>query len=174
MMPLARSLHFLAARIGVIGALFLLVQAGGCLWWPDIEERTTVSQPPVIDRAKIPDPSPDRLVQLQTVVAVFSLAGAISDPDTPLEALQVHWYLGYPEYLAARKVPKGPDFIAQTSIRLNVCAFREEFDLGGGRAMLEAFVSDGPIGYDPDAGRVLSSGYAYVAWELDASGVVCP
>lgn len=173
-MGLARNLLRAWGRVGARLALVLLVPAEGCLWWPDIEERTTVSLAPVIDRSKIPEPSPDRLVQLQTVVAVFSLAGAISDPDTPPEALQIHWYLGYPEYLAAKKVPKGPDFIAQTSIRLNVCAFREEFALGGGRALLEALVSDGPIGYDPDTGRTLTSGYAYVAWALDASGVVCP
>ena len=154
---------------GLAVVLSTALSGGGCLWWPDIEEREEVSFPPVIDREMLTTPSPDEIVDLTSVSTTFSVAGAVSDADTPLDALEYQWYVGYPEASS----PKGPDFTGHTTIAFNACAFQDELSPSGSTHLLELIVSDQPIEYDPEIGRVMTGGYAYVSWTI-RSLVACP
>jgi hypothetical protein len=156
-------------RRALVGAaLVLALLPGSCLWSPDINEREGSSFPPVIDRTLV-SPSPDSIVELVSLTTEFSADGAITDMDTDIDTLEYHWYLGYLE----SPIPKGPDFTAQKTIRLNACAFKEELDPPGSYHTLELIVSDQPIAFDRENGRVISGGYGYVSWTV-RSQVACP
>jgi hypothetical protein len=149
-------------------ALALVALPGGCVWWPDIEEREDILVGPTIDRLKV-DPPLDRVVELTTISTEFSVVGALTDPDTPIEMLEYQWYVGYPESNPRR----GPDFIGQQSIRFNPCAFKTEFETFYAPHLLELIVSDQPIEFDPEQGRIIKGGYAYISWTFDPVKVVC-
>ncbi len=144
-----------------LAPVLLFAWAGGCAWWPDIEERPEVMFGPAIDRSLV-EPSPDGLVNLTTISTTFSVVGAVSDPDTPVESLFFQWYVGYPE----SDTPRSPDFIGYQSIRFNPCAFESELPppFAGSPHVLELIVSDQPIEFDPEKGRIINGGYAYVSW----------
>ena len=163
MNPLARPLlrpwmSAWAARLLAAGCAASL--GGGCLWWPDIDERQEVFFPPVIDRSLLTLPSPDRIVELVSTSTPFSVEGALSDPDTPLEDLQYAWYLSYMD----SETPRPAAYQGDPSIRLNMCFFTEELAPLGSEHLLELFVSDGKIDFDPETGRSFQGRYAYVAW----------
>jgi len=150
-----------------LAILAATLSCGGCLWPSDITERAEVDNPPVIDRSLVV-PSPESVVELTSLTTDFSVAGAVSDPDTDLSALEYHWYLGYMEWTE----PKPPDFTGYDSIRLNACAFQTELNPAGSSHMLELIVSDGPIVFDRVNGRLIEGGYAYVSWTV-RSQVAC-
>ena len=156
-----------AARPALIGALVLAAACAGCIWPSDITERPTLGHPPEIDRTKVV-PSPDSVVELTSLTTDFSVAGAVTDPDTDLDSLEYHWYLGYLEW----PEPKPPDFTGYHSIRLNACAFQTELDPPGSAHTLELFISDGPIVFDRVNGRIIGGGYTYLTWTV-RSQVAC-
>lgn len=156
-----------AAQAALIGLVVLVATCAGCIWPSDITERPTLGHPPVIDRTRVL-PSPDSVVELTSLTTDFSVAGAVTDPDTDLAGLEYHWYLGYLEW----PEPKPPDFTGYQSIRLNACAFQAELDPPGSAHTLELFVSDGPIVFDRVSGRVVEGGYAYLTWTI-RSQVAC-
>lgn len=165
MSRLARPLLFpfmaaLAARF--VAPSLLVALAGGCLWWPDIQERPDVRFGPTIDRSKV-HPTPDEVVNLTTVFTQFSVVGAVADPDTPIETLEYHWYVAYPE----SDTPRGPDFIGQQSITFDPCSFPSDLVPFLAPHVLELIVSDQPIEFDPTRGRVITGAYAYVSWTFE-------
>lgn len=154
--------------VRLVAPMLLALAMGGCMWWPDIQERQDALFGPAIDRTKI-DPSPDQVVDLTTLSTQFSVAGAVSDPDTPVETLEYQWYVGYLE----SPVPRGPDFIGQPAIRFNPCAFQADLIPFQAPHVLELLVSDQPIEFDPEGGRIIKGGYAYVSWTF-VPQVACP
>jgi hypothetical protein len=162
--PLLRSrLLAVAARLSAVACAASL--GGGCLWWPDIEERPDVSFPPVIDRSGVTTPSPERIVDLTTVNTAFSVEGAVSDLDTPLEELEYAWYLSYPDFTQ----PRNAAFTGSPSIKLNACYFSEvggELYPTGSTHLLELIVTDGHINFDAEQGRSVTGGYAYISWTV--------
>ena len=148
-------------------ALLATLGCAGCIWPSDIQEREPIGNPPVVDRTRIA-PSPETVVELTSLTTDFSVAGAVTDPDTDLDALEYHWYLGYMEWTE----PKPPDFTGYSAIRLNACAFQDELSPPGSSHTLELFISDGPIVFDRERGRTILGGYAYVSWTI-RSQVAC-
>lgn len=164
MNPLARPLLRLPSSTWVarlVAASCAATLGGGCLWWPDIQERPEVFFPPVIDRTRVTQPSPDQVVELVSTSTPFSVEGAVTDADTPPEDLVYAWYLDY----AGTATPQPPAYSGyKPSIRLNMCFFSEELAPLGSEHLLELFVSDGAIDFDPETGRKFQGGYAYVSW----------
>jgi len=160
-------MHLDAARRPVRLALTCLVLAVGCVWPVDINEREEVGLPPVLDWTLV-SPSPDQTVELLPS-ATFSIEGAISDPDTPIENLDVFWYLDFPQ--GCDTVCKGPfkqGGVADRSIlTINHCtsdfkyhATQDNFHL------LELIVTDGKVINDNLTGRSIQGGYVYASWWL--------
>jgi len=160
-----------AAAARFVAPVLVAAVAGGCVWWPDVQERADVQFAPQIDRTKV-TPNLDLTVLLTAVSTPFSVVGAVTDPDTPVEALFYQWYVAYPE--RKKGEARGPDFIGQPSIRFSPCAFTSSLSPFEGPHVLELIVSDQPIEFDPDGGRVIPGGYDYVSWTFDPSYVVCP
>lgn len=162
MSMLARPLLFpsMAAAVArFVAPALLAALVGGCVWWPDIEERPNVEFGPTIDRSLV-EPSPDEIVDLTTISTRFSVAGAVTDPDTAADALDYQWYVGYLE----SPTPVGPAFTGQPSIQFNPCAFLTDLIPFQAPHVLELFVSDRKIEFDPEQGRIITGGYAYVSW----------
>ncbi len=135
------------------------VLAGGCVWWPDIEDRPDVAFGPTLDRTLVV-PAADHIVDLTTISTQFSVAGAVTDPDTSAEALDYQWYVGYLE----SSTPRSPAFTGRPSIIFNPCFFQADLIPFQAPHVLELFVSDHKIEFDPELGRIITGGYAYVSW----------
>jgi hypothetical protein len=161
-----------AAAARFVASALVAAVAGGCTWWPDVQERADVQFGPEIDRTKV-SPSLDLTVLLTDVSSPFTVVGAVTDADTPVEALFYQWFVAYPEREASER-PRGPDFLGQPSIRFIPCQFRDVLSPFAGNHVLELIVSDQPIEFDPEGGRIIKGGYAYVSWTFDPRDVVCP
>lgn len=161
---MVRRLHMSAfGRIGALSALaFIAVfSQEGCLWAPDIQEQPDIESGPVIDRTLVV-PSPDREVELTSLITEFSVAGAIADPDTAIENLHYHWYLGYQEFAT----PRPPDYVSRETISLSSCGFPDVLEPTGSKHNLELIVSDQPIQFDREAGRLIEGSYSIITWTV--------
>jgi len=149
-------------------AVLTAVLAGSCVWWPDIADRPDVEVGPTLDRTMVVPPA-DQIVDLTTISTQFSVAGAVTDPDTSAEALDYQWYVGYLE----SSTPRRPAFTGQPSILFDPCFFQSELIPFQAPHVLELFVSDHTIEFDPEQGRIITGGYAYVSWTF-VPQVACP
>lgn len=147
-------------------------------------EETGASYAPVVDRPKIL-PKPDDLVSFTSPAPLtFTVADAVSDPDSPLEQLRYVWFLDFLSSTTKRPFsanlgdptatvnPCLPDFAALTQpgvhlIELFVVDSKAELVTGtSGRAVIEKKTVDGePV--------EVPGGFAYVAWTVEFQ-TVCP
>jgi hypothetical protein len=139
-----------------VGAVLVLALFGGCAWSPDITVRNEKDEPPIIDRSLVkPSPdSPDQPFLLHGLQS-FTVEGAVTDPDDPVETLDYYWFI------------KGDLLTKKKAQFITFDPCRQDLDLVFGDSyMLELFVVDGEIELDPEEGRTVNGGYAYVSWWL--------
>lgn len=148
------------------------VMAMGCVWPVDINERDEVDIAPVLDRALV-DPNPEETVRLPSGgTTTFSVDGAISDVDDDVATLEYDWWLNFTAWCDDGQCKgKFLDGIGRSTVSFNQCSpypqtFLKKF--GEGPHILELFVSEQGVNFDPDTGqRTVDGTYAYVTWTLE-------
>lgn len=161
-----RSLHI--KRHGWRLSAIWLVIIGGCLWTPDISERSEAASGPgpTIDRSLV-DPSPDDVFELTSTTS-FDVSAAISHPTIPPERLSYYWFLNY-----QAKALRAPYLVgSQQTVTLNPCVAKLKNIYGvaddGKEYPLELFVVDGTSGHVEieSLERKITGHYAYVRWTI--------
>lgn len=164
--PMARLLKDYiteTARIAVVAILAITLQ-GGCLWAPDIHERSSENQPPQLDFSLM-EPDPDMTV-IMTGPTVFSVTSAVSDPDDPVASLDFLWFLDY------RQTHAPAISVGVSSIQLDPCLYPQLADTSQ-EHVLEVVVVDpyGKVEYDVSQNRKIV--HAVVGLWVIQSHAVC-
>ena len=143
-----------------------LITGGGCLWAPNIHERSTENQPPELDFTKM-EPNPD-LVVVMTGPTIFSVTSAVTDPDDTLSDLRYWWFVDY-------RQNQGPAMFAgpgYSQIQLDPCLYPQLLDPNKEHT-LEVVVVDpkGEVSYDVSQGRHIE--HAAIGLWVIQSHAVC-
>lgn len=147
------------------------------MWAPDINERVTVSYPPVIDRARV-SPDPDELFTFAsgtTPSMTFSVVGALADPDSDIEKADYYWFIDHPDpKVSGYPIASGNG--ANKTFSINPCSIQFKSLLDSTKLhLLELFVIDDNGSLSMTGGeRVLNGQFAHVAWLLKVEAGVCP
>lgn len=139
----------------------------GCVWTPEIHEREVSNLPPMVDYSKmVPDPNN---VVLLTGPTVFSVAGAVTDPDDSLEDLYYWWFLDYRE-------TQGPALFTgrgYNQIQIDPCVYPQLAN-SQKEHTIEVVIADpqGSLQYSPTKGRQIN--HAAVGVWIVKSKALCP
>jgi hypothetical protein len=146
--------------------LWGLILFTGCLWSPDIHERSGNNMPPELD-FHLMEPPQDTVV-VMTGPTVFSVASAVSDPDDEPASLRYWWFVDYRQDHAP-PVFAGPGY---SQIQLNPCLYPQLADTDKEHT-LEVVVVDpsGTAVYDLSRGRQIE--HAAVGLWVIKSRAVC-
>jgi len=122
----------------------------GCLWAPDIHERSSGNQPPQLDYSLM-EPDPDMKV-IMTGPTIFSVTSAVFDPDDPVKDLNYWWFLDYRQTQGQTHTPAIS--VGTDTIQLDPCIYPQLADTNKDHT-LEVIVVDpsGKVTYDLSRNR---------------------
>lgn len=150
-------------RIGVFVTILMIFNLqGGCLWAPDIHERSSENQPPQLDFSLM-EPNSDMKV-IMTDPTVFSVTSAVSDPDDPVSNLYFWWFVDYRENQGPAMFA-GPNY---SQIQLDPCLYPQLADTSMEHT-LEVVIVDpsGKVEYNASKGRTIEHA-AVGLWEIQS------